>query len=190
MTSWVSEEPILLITALLFLLVIRRSILLARGVPYSTNRLIVQGLLYVILFAFTIAFDVSVLPVWTFALDGAILAAGAVVAAVHVRRGTVFTQREDGVWMYRLGILLPAIYLALWAVRVAVEIVVLPDAFGTTGPLPALDNLQQFALAGVDALFSFSAGLLLGRSFGVYRAYEDRPRGPPTVPPSAPPLAT
>jgi hypothetical protein len=186
MTALGNEAPILAIYGILFLVVIRRSVLLSRGVPVSTNRLIGQAALYLFLFVLTVALDILVLPTWTFGVDIGVLVVGAIVASVHVRRVTQFWIRPDGQWMYRLGILLPALYLSLYAVRVVVELVVLPDPFGSTGPIAALTLGQQEALAAVDALFALSAGMLVGRSIGVYQAYQERLRQPPSPTPPVP----
>jgi hypothetical protein len=188
MTNLAAEEPLLAIYSLVFILVIGRSIRLARGVPFSTNRLWVQAGIYLFLFVITIVLDLTVLPVWIFGLDAGVLGVGAWLSSSYVRRITEFTVRPDGLWMYRLGILLPMIYLGLYAVRIVVELVVLPDPFGATGPLPTLAPLQQLALAAVDTLFALSAGLLVGRSVGVYQAYQERKRNLPPIP-SSPPSA-
>ncbi|HTT26214.1 MAG TPA: hypothetical protein VMH90_04540, partial [Thermoplasmata archaeon] len=152
MTSLSNEAPLLLLTALIFLIIARRSYLMARGVPYSVERLVGQAALYLFLLAFTLVFDLEVLPVWTLAIDVGLLAVGAGIASVHVRRVTEFTQRDDGRWIYRLGLLLPAVYLGLYVVRVIVELLLVPSALGMSGTIPSLDALQQVALATVEAL--------------------------------------
>jgi hypothetical protein len=187
MTSLAGEAPILVVTGLIFLVIARRAIQMARGVPYSTPRLVAQACLFLFLFGFTILFDLEFLPAWMLAIDTALLAPSAGIATRHVRRVIQFDQRADGQWMYRLGILLPAIYLGLYAVRLAVEIVVVPAVLTGSGTIPLLDPLQQYALAGVDGLFAVSAGLLVGRSFGVYEAYSERMRNLPPIPSGPPP---
>ena len=178
--------PVVLVYGILFLVVLRRSVLMARGTPYRETRLIVTALVYVALFALTALNDLLILPGWTLGVDVAVLAAGAVVATRYVERAVAFHRGADGVRNYRLGLALPVLFLALFALRLVVELVVLNiDPFAPPTSLH-LTALQTAELAGIGALFALSAGLLVGRSIGVIRAAGRRPASEdPPMPVSA-----
>lgn len=182
-------EDVGLVYGLFLFIVVRRTIRLAQGTPYSEARLAFNAILYLFLFGLAIVYDVGLLPSWSFLVDGAVIVAGVAVATRHVARVVVFSRGPSGV-QYRLGLALPVLYLVLYVVRVAVDLVLLNEnpLAGPTG-LPVLTGWQVVALLAVNALFSLSAGLLVGRSIGVYLAYRARGAAatavplPPTPPP-------
>jgi|SRR5579871_620731 len=177
--------PIVLFYGLLFFFVIRRSVRMAVGTPYQEGRLIGMAIVYLLIFGLTVAVDLLILPLWSFAADAAIIVVGALVATQHVGRTVSFHPAPQGGWNYRLGLLLPAIYLTLFAVRVFVEFVVLnQDPFNPPAVAPVLTTPELLELGTVTALFALSCGLLVGRSVGVIRAFGRLPKGPPA--PSAP----
>lgn len=188
MVSPAALEPVLLLYALIFLLVVRRAVAMARGTPVRPERLVFMAVVYGGLFVLTVGLDFGLLPDWTLAVDAAAIVAGAVLAERHVRDTVVLTPTPAGGWSYRLGVLLPSVYLTLFAVRTVVELVVLNEDPFSTAPLPALSLEGAVALASVTALFALSTGLLVGRTAGVLAAYERRRKETPAPPP--PPPAT
>src|SRR5580700_10570148 len=158
---------------LLFVVIIgRRVVLMVRGTPVRPARMFLIALFYVLLFAITIAASYAELPLWTYAVDAAVLVAASIGATVLVQRRVV-VEWKDGVWSYRLGALIPAIYLTLFVVRLLLDLFVLnvnPFAFTVPSAAP-LTGVSLYIVVLVDALFALSTGLLLGRTVGVYVEY-------------------
>ena len=145
---------------------------------------------YLILFALTLGASFNQLPVWSYGVDAAILVVAAIGTSIWVQ-GQVVVEWKDGVWMYRLGVVIPAVYLTLFVVRLALDVVVLGiDPFDFTLPSAApLTGVSLLVVAVVDALFAFSTGLLVGRTVGVYAEYPEA-RRPGAADRSARPRAT
>jgi hypothetical protein len=181
----------LVILALIVLLIGRRIVLMVRGAPVRPFQMFAIAALLVALFAFALAFSFSELPAWTYAVDGVILVVATVLATRWVRRRVVL-QWVRGAWTYRLGALIPAVYLVLFVVRLALEFLGLggnPFAGSPPGTAP-LAGLALVVVTVVNALFAFSTGLLAGRTVGVYLEYRKLPAGGPVPAPSGAPGAT
>lgn len=182
-----SLAPEFLLLALIAALVGVRTVRMMRGAPVSGARLVGFGLLYVVLFASVLLVDVALLPWYSYALDAVAIVAAIAVAVPYVGRRVVLERRPDGQWVYRLGALLPVVYLVLFLVRILVDLLLVgASPFGGptgSGGSVVLSPTAAGALIAVDALFSFSAGLLLGRNVAVYVAYRRRLRGGPAAPP-------
>jgi hypothetical protein len=177
------------VIVLLFIVLIlaRRTYLMVQGTRYSTGRLVAFGAFYVLLFV-ALAFTTLYAAVGTWGPDGVLLLApyvavpvlAAVLVVPYVRRIVRFERRDDGQWYYRLPGLIPVLYLTLFVFRILAEFAV----FGIAGlafsfPLPAPPSVGALEiLIGVDLLFGFSLGLLVGRGIGVYRAHRDLPAEP------------
>ena len=188
-----NDAPVLLFLLLIFYIVLRRAIAMARGTRVSVPRLALMAVVYVLLFALGVGEDLyyGLLPAWTLGPDLAVLVVGGALALVHVERTVHFFKGPGGTWMYRLGVALPAIYLALYVVRIVLELVVLGEnPLAPTAPTSAFSLDQQLILGGVNLLFSLSLGFLLGRGAGVIRAFRRLPpeTGPPAPVAAAPPL--
>jgi hypothetical protein len=168
-----STNQIYLLAFLVLLVVIvgRRTVLMVRGTTVSAARLAGYAVFYVVFFVLALAGSFSAVPLYWYAVDAAVVVLAALVAIPYVERVARIERRPDGQWYYRLGLALPLVYLALFAVRLAVDAFVLN--VNPLGP-PTAVSLSPFAtdvLIAVDALFGVSTGLLVGRSIGVYRAY-------------------
>ena len=160
---------------------------MVQGTRYSTGRLVAFAAFYILLFV-ALAFTTLYAAVGTWGSDAALLLApyvavptlAAVLVVPYVRRIVRFERRDDGRWYYRLPWLIPVLYLALFVFRILAEFAV----FGVAGlvfsfPLPAPPSVGALEiLIGVDLLFGFSLGLLVGRGIGVYRAHRDLPAEP------------
>lgn len=181
MASVADLAPGAVLLGLFAVLVVVRSVRMARGAPVSEARLIGYGVFYVFLVGSVLLFSGTVLPVYSYALDGVALALAFAAATPYVARRVELTQRPDGRWVYRLGWALPVVFLALFLARFAVDLLVLgPTALaGPPGAAVAsVSPLTVDTLVLVDALFSASAGLLLGRNVAVYLAYRRRREAP------------
>ncbi len=187
MTDLGALAPGLLVLGLVAVVVAIRSIRMARGAPVSGARLFAYGAVYVLLLAFVLLADAAWRPVYGYALDALALGAAFALSVPYVAGRVALSRRADGQWVYRLGWSLPVIYLALFFARFALDLVVLgPSAYaGAPVASPsALPPGSVDALLLVDALFSASAGLLLGRNVAVYLAYRRRSAAaPPTANP-------
>lgn len=187
-----SDAPVLGFLAIFLLIAVVRMYRMTRGTSASPTRLLTVAGLYLFIFAISAAGDALVLPIWLVPVEIALLVVGAIVTAVYVRRVVDLSPHPRWGWSYRLGFALPAIYLLLFAVRIGADFAILNGAtfFGSTGsPAPAVSGVDLYVLEAVDALFSVSAGLIVGRSVGVYLALQDRQKAspPPPAPPGSPP---
>ncbi len=195
-----SEEPVLGLLALFALLGIYRTYRMSRGTQANPTRMIAVAVFYVFLWIISVAGDAVEFPYWFLGVEAALLVGVALATTPYVRRVAEISTHETQGTMYRLGALLPAIYLVLFLVRLSADVLLfggIPGLTSTTTTsssgvptLPTLSGWQLGALAGVDALFSASAGLVVGRSAGVALAVRDQEKAtPPPPPPSAaPPL--
>jgi hypothetical protein len=167
---------------LLVFIVGRRTVLMVRGTTVSAARLAGFAVFYVVFFVIALAGSLSTVPLYWYGVDAAAVVLAALVAIPYVERVVRIERRPDGLWYYRLGLALPLVYLALFAVRLAVDAFVLDvNPFGP----PTAVSLSPFAtdvLIAVDVLFGVSTGLLVGRSIGVYRAYRRAAMGAPPLP--------
>jgi hypothetical protein len=110
-------------------------------------------------------------PIYT-AVDVALVVASALVTLPLAGRLLSVYRGQDGQWMYRYGIELIAFYLAVWVVRLGLAVYYDPASLDFTfGPAPAISAVASVAMQLVQALFSVSTGLVVGRSVATYRMY-------------------
>ncbi|MGI0131670.1 MAG: hypothetical protein ACREDK_01025 [Thermoplasmata archaeon] len=164
--------------ALIVLILGARTYRMVKGTPLNPARLFLFTAFYVVLFALLVGEVASLLPTYLLVADTILLVVTLVVALPYVRREITVYARADGQWMYRMGPLIPAIYLVLFLVRLAIDVSVLNESFAGPPVLTPLTLPGQVALAIVDGLFAFSTGLLTARSIGVYQEYEAMRRRP------------
>jgi hypothetical protein len=187
-----------LILAFFVLIVARRTIAMVQGTRYSAARMFGFTGFYVALFLL-LASGTIVVAAQAWGLGGellvapyiAVLVVAALIAAPYVRRIVRFEVRDGGERYYRLPWVVPVLYLLLFVVRIAMELVLFgPAAFNFTLPT-SVSTTALALLVAVDLLFAGSTGLLLGRSVGVYYAHRDLERAgapPPGPAPTSPPL--
>lgn len=189
--------PELFVLLIFVLILARRTYAQIQGAPYSVGRLFGFAGFYVLLFA-ALAFGTlyAAVATWGSIAYGflvvyvAVPAVAAILAAPYVRRIVRFEQRGSGSWYYRLSWHVPVLYLTLFVVRIGAEVAVFGlSAFLITFPPPTPSSVAALViLIGVDLLFGFSLGLLIGRGIGVYRARRDLPTAVAAVPEPSPPL--
>jgi hypothetical protein len=180
-----TDVTTLVFVALIVLVVARRVVGMVRGVPVRPERMFAFAALYSGLFVLVIASSYAQLPAWSYAIDAAVAVVAAFAATLAVQQRVVVEWR-DGQWYYRLGMAIPVLYLTLFVVRIALELLVLgvsPFAPPSTTPL---SGTAEVTLAVIDALFAFSTGLLVGRTLGVYLEYRKLSRAGPPKPASSP----
>jgi hypothetical protein len=167
----------IIIVAIFVLLIGRRIVLMVRGAPVRPAQMVAFAVLFAALFVLALASSFSQLPVWSYAVDVVVLVVAAIGTAEYVRRRVVLDLR-NGIWYYRLHIGIPVLYLVLFAVRLALDSVVLGiDPFAPPPPnAAALTGTALGVIVAVDVLFAFSTGLLVGRTAGVLVAHRDRVR--------------
>ncbi len=183
---------ILLIVALL----VRRTVLQMQGTRYSAGRVFGFGAFYVLIFGLLGAGTIlAAVVAWgtvaysLIALYVAVPVVGALLAAPYIQRIVRFDRRQGGAWYYELPWHVPVLYLVLFIIRFGAEIVIFgPSAFFIEYPVVVPSTLALVVLVVVDILFGASLGLLLGRAFGVYRAYNVLPEA--TTGPPSPPLSS
>jgi len=182
----------LFLIVIIVLILARRTYAMIQGTTYSAARLFVFAGFYVVIYLVlsygTLAGAFAYWGSSTYLLILAYVAIPVVaglVAAPRVERVVHFEQRADGQWYYKLGWVVPVAYLVLFVTRLVAEVVILgPSAFYITFPPPPAPSLGALiTLVAVDLLFGVSLGLLLGRGFGVYRAYQKLPKPAPAPPP-------
>lgn len=177
MTSYTTPElTAIFIQVVIVLLIVRRSYAMTQGVPFSGVRLVALPALILILWILSELESVLLTP-WAFpyliALDLVILIGTALAFTGVAERMTQIYREPSGGWSYRIGFSLAALFLGVFVVRLAIAVLLFPSslAFGSPpGGYPPVQ--QQIVLGTVDALFSFSAGLLVARSIGIRRKWQ------------------
>ncbi len=190
-----SDESTLVVLAIVFLFLARRTYRMVRGMRYSAARLFVYSGLYVLLFVlFAFITIYAATSAWGMYAEslvvpyGAVVAAAAVLSTPFVRRIVRFERREDGREYYRLPWVVPVLSLVLFVVRFTVELFIFGLASTTSFFLPtSLPTVLLLVLIVIDLLFGVSVGLLLGRAVGVRSAHEELASAP-AEPPRSPPL--
>jgi hypothetical protein len=164
------EDQETLVIGLIFgFMIARRAFAQLRGTPVSEGALIGYSVVYPLLFALVIGTEsYPIVPLWSLAADLAAGVLGALVAIDYVGRKVTIYQ-EDGRWMYRLGPVVPIVYVALFIGRLVLELAIGINPFA--GPSSGITPGALTVLIVVDALFGFSTGLALGRNLGVYRVF-------------------
>jgi hypothetical protein len=176
----------LVFVAFIGFIILRRTYLLTQGVRVSVWRLVALPVVYVAIYAIelgaigyagvgsSVADDLYI----SFAVDAALVVAGTFVAYGYtLRHVTLYHQEGDSEWSYRLGALLPVVYVVLFFVRVAIELVVLgesPFNAPTTQSSIGVSTVVLYFLFAVDALWGVSTGFLVGRSVAVYHEWQER----------------
>jgi hypothetical protein len=176
LTSYSSPELFAIgLQVVIVLLIVRRSYSMARGVPYNGLRLAVVPALILFLWGLSELQSLLLTP-WALpyliALDLVILILTSLAFARLAERMTQVRRGPSGHWSYQIGFSIAALFLGAFVIRLGVAVVLFPSSlvFGSmTGGFPPTQ--QQVVLALIDALFSVSAGLLVGRSLGVYRKW-------------------
>jgi len=173
----------LAIQIVIILAVIRRSYSMMQGVAYSLPRLALLPVLILVLWGIS-ELESIVLTPWAIpyliALDLAILIGTAIVSTPIAERMTTVHRDPAGGGSYRIGISMAVLFVGVFVARIALAAVLFPSAFQFGSPPAGFPPIQQQIVLGViDALFSMSAGLLVGRSVGIYRRWESaRPTSP------------
>ncbi len=144
-----------LFIVLLGAILLRQAFLLTRGVPASAGRLVALPVFYVAIYAIELAgigfagigSSVSNQVYISFAIDAALVAAGTFVAYGYTLRHVQLYQNPGETdWSYRLGALLPVLYVVLFFSRVAIETVVLGETPFEVPTTQALAEISSFAL--------------------------------------------
>jgi hypothetical protein len=175
------------IELLILLFVARRAYQMYNGVAYSSARLYVTMVLYAFLLVVTLAESFVLFPWYAPIGDVVIVAVAAWWFTGHAASTVVFETTPTGGRQYRLPMTLVLVYIVLFGIRLAIEFVYFPTLL-TEGVAPAagsISTIALIALATVDALFSFSTGLLFGRSLGVIQAHDRLPPAPTPTPPGS-----
>jgi hypothetical protein len=175
------------VLAVFLVLVLRRAYRTARGTRLSRGRLFVYAGFYLLLLVAQLFLTYLILPWWTVPLDLGVVAVGAVLFTGYTRRRVEIYQDPKGRWMYRLGAQAAVLYVVLYVLRIALEVVYFPSfvSFGPpTGAPPSIGPLAVGILLLVDTLLSLSTGFLLGRLAGIELRYGELLRNPPVSPPS------
>lgn len=165
----------ILITVVIALVVLRRSYLMSKGVPYSPGRLALLPALLVILWGLTEA-ESTLLTPWSFpyliAADVAILLVTAYFFAGVAERATQVYEAPPGTWNYRIGFGIGIFFFVAFTARLALAAALFPASLNFGAPAGGFPPTgQQVVLAVVDAIFSVSGGMIVGRSLGVQRKW-------------------
>jgi hypothetical protein len=176
----------------------RRTFALTRGTPYSSVRIFGYGAYSTVLFAVLAATTIYVAAgSWGPIAYGLVAAYAAVGLAVgglvipRVQRLVRFEPHPDGRLYYRLPVIIPALSLVLFVVRIGIEIALFGLASIENFSLPtSVGAGALYLLIGADLLFGGSVGLLYGRAFGIRAGHADylaaHGSPTPTTPANAP----
>jgi hypothetical protein len=176
LTTYTSAEfSAIFIELVIALVIIGRSVAMTRGVSYSLARIILMPILILILWGVSELESLLLTPwAWPYLipLDIAILVATALAFTPVAERMTDVTRDAAGGGTFRIGFSLAALFLGAFVVRVAIAVALFPSSLEFGAPPGGFPPMQdQVILAVIDALFSFSAGLLLARSIGIQRKW-------------------
>ncbi len=157
------------------LVIVRRSYLMSQGVSYSVARLVIAPVLLVFLWVLSELESLLLTP-WALpyliALDVVILVLASLQFARVAERVTRVFEAGPGEWRYQIGFSITVVFLVAFLVRLGLAVALFPDSllFGSPpGGFPASE--QQAVVATIDAIFSLSVGLLIGRAFGIHRKW-------------------
>ncbi|MGC2035533.1 MAG: hypothetical protein WA761_08850 [Thermoplasmata archaeon] len=162
-----------ILLAIIVLVIVRRTYRMIQGARASPGYLFGFLGLYLVLLAFTLVSTIVLLPAYSAILDIALVVIAGSAGFPWVLRHVKLEKRANGEWYYRLGPIIPIVYLVLFVTRLVIDLVVLgldPFDFYGSGTV-TLTQTQIDITILVDALFALSTGLLAARSFGVYSAY-------------------
>jgi hypothetical protein len=166
----------IVIEVVMVLVILRRSYRMSRGVPYSGSRLVALPVLLLVLWGFTELESLPLTP-WALpyliALDAAILVVTSLLFARVAERFTQVYRDLSGRRTYRIGFSIAALFVGAFVARLALAVAFFPASlsFGA-GPSGFPPPSQQVVLASIDAVFSLSVALLVGRSLGVHRGWK------------------
>jgi hypothetical protein len=185
-----SLVPILGFEAIIAVVILARSIRNYRGRPLSVALLVSFPALTVLLWLSAeaaTAFSIPWTYPWWILLDGGVVALGALLTVPFARRLVKVYRAPDGTWMYRYHLGLIAFYLSSWVARVALAAYFDPSSLEFTPTSgPPLSAVSSEAMQLVEGLFSLSTGLVIGRSVGTYRLYQEALAHSPSAPPPLP----
>jgi hypothetical protein len=162
-----------ILLAIIVLVIVRRTYRMIQGARASPGYLFGFLGLYLVLLAFTLVSTIVLLPTYSAILDIVLVVIAGLAGYRWVLRHAKLEKRANGEWYYRLGPIIPIVYLVLFITRLTIDLVVLgldPFDFYGSGTV-SLTQTQIDITILVDALFALSTGLLAARSFGVYSAY-------------------
>jgi len=168
-----AEGLAIFIQVIIALVIVRRAYAMSRGVPYSAARLAVAPGLILFLWALSELESVLLTP-WALpyliAVDSVIVVLTSLTFARTSESATVITRSTSEGWSYRIPFATALLYLTIFLARLVLAVILFPTSLelGAT-PSSFAPVGQQVVLAIIDAAFSVSAGLLLGRSIGVVR---------------------
>lgn len=183
MTSYTSSELLAIVIQLVIVLLIaRRSYQMTLGVSYSIARLALLPIVIGFLWLLNVLGALALVPGWApylIAVDLAILlGAAAAFTPIAERRTVILRHGSDGSGEYRIGFSITVVFLVAFLLRLVLAIALFPQAFVFGAPVGTLPYAQALVLAVIDALFSLSAGLLVGRSLGIHRRWKSSPVAP------------
>jgi len=175
--------PAIVFLVLIVAILARRAYLMVHGARYAPARLFGFSGFYTLLYALvafpTLFAAVSAWGTVAYLLLVPYLAvplAAAGFSAPYVRRIVRFERREGGAWYYQVPWLIPVLYLGLFVLRFALEILLFgPSVISSFFQPTSVPTGLILLLVGVDLLLGASTGFLIGRSIGVYRAGQDLP---------------
>lgn len=170
-----SDYTTIFIQVVIVLLIARRSYAMSQGVAFSRARLVLLPILILILWGVSELESIFLTP-WALPylilLDVAIVAGTSLVFAPIAERMTSVGRDAAGNWTYRISFALAALFLLAFVARLALAVALFPSSLQFGAPPSGYPpGPQQVVLAMIDAIFSLSAGLLVGRSLGVLRKW-------------------
>ncbi|MCI4349100.1 MAG: hypothetical protein L3J93_02630 [Thermoplasmata archaeon] len=181
-----TEFVAVFVQVLIVLVILRRSIAMTRGVPYSTVRLVVLPVLILLIWVVdeleSFYLSPFALP-YLVGLDLAILVGTSLAFVSIAERMTEVARDPSGGWTFRIGFSLAALFVGLFVVRLLLAILLVPSALEFGKPAGGSPSVgQQALLVLIDGLFSMSAGLLIARSSGIRRKWRSVRDRAPAVP--------
>ncbi|MGI0130102.1 MAG: hypothetical protein ACREEC_08155 [Thermoplasmata archaeon] len=174
-----------LFVAVVILIIVRRTVGQIRGVRLRMGWLIgtpvILGLIYVALmysiYYAGLASEFSVATIVGAVSDGAAVVVGVILARRHAARTLEIWPGTppDTEWYYRIGPIVPLLYVVLYAARVLIELIVVGVApFTVPTTLNGLAPLAVYSLLAVDVAWGASTGMVIGRNFAVLHRWKSR----------------
>ncbi len=168
----ISEELIIVIAIMIFFIG-RMTWRTMKGTKYSVRSIFTRPVIYIILSAFL----VLGLLLWQDALVVVVAAAGLLIGLVLGKRSNLF--EKNGQVMYKRSNEVMILWLVAFVIRISIDLLYDPALSSITSNeslssiLAAATAYESTPLAfGADLLLAFSAGLLLGEAFVLYRNHK------------------
>jgi uncharacterized membrane protein len=167
------SESLLIVVAIIVFFIARMTWRTIKGSKYSVRSIFIRPVIYIVLSAFL----VLGLFLWQDALVIIVAVLGVLLGLVLGKRANIF--EKNGQVMYKRSNEVTILWLVAFVIRITIDFLFNPALSSAASNeslstiLTAMTTYESTPLAfGADLLLAFSAGLLLGEAFVLYRNHK------------------